>query len=112
MTNDLTHWTRTLLVVAATTAFATGVYAAQTSDARQAAPQSASCDFFNGYCRISIHDPLARRIPGNQVLQSGATTGLVTPQVFADATAGKPVTIIKMSFVPAGQGMRALIEWQ
>jgi hypothetical protein len=75
-------------------------------------PGSVSCVFVRGYCEIRIQDPLARRIPRTQVLPSGPGRGLVTPEVYAEAFAGRPVTITKMSFSPDGQGMRATIDWQ
>lgn len=71
-----------------------------------------SCDYVNGLCRIDIRHPLARRIPGAEVQRIGPTSGLVTPQAYASAQAGRPVQIVKISVVPVGQRLQAIIEWR
>lgn len=72
----------------------------------------ASCDYVDGFCRIDILHPVARRVPATAVRQIGPRTGLVAPQDYASALAGRQVQIVKISVIPAGRRLQAIIEWR
>lgn len=88
------------------------VFATPPTRSEDSPPGTASCTFVRGFCQIRIQDPVARRIPRNRVLPSGPGRGLVPPEVYAEALAGRPVSITRMSFAPDDQGVRASFEWR
>jgi hypothetical protein len=101
-----------LLVALALLWPATSVFATGPTPSEDSPPGTANCTFVRGFCQIRIQDPVARRIPRDRVLPSGPGRGLVPPEVYAEALAGRPVSITRMSFAPDDQGMRATIEWR